>query len=414
MQRMINQANDRQSIPSILSAIAQAIVEVTRTWNLLPAVRWRPELEAEFLANHGLEPPFHPTQHPFAQPLPANLDSGAKRLDRLAVHLRQTESGHPFARFLCQRLEQAHRLRDWLQARGTPRFAEYARAIFGTTKPNHPNSVDPDAILACFHRYQTHAEIPPDSPTISAPLALQELQQRLSEYFADTPQTLVCLSDHLTANAAVRSEILYLKADATFSAADVAMLEVHEGWIHQGTSRNARQGSRLRLFQRPTPESTRLQEGLAVAAELLFQTAGPRRIRKHQARVQAIQMAESGSDFRQIFRMLGEMGMPPREAYQQTMRIFRGCPLDGAPFTKDLCYGAGLLQTLTWLRDWADAPAPERLQAIFAGKFAWEELPLVESGLRDGWLRTPRYLPRPFRDAKWVRESVSRYLPPAN
>ena len=87
-------------------------------------------------------------------------------------------------------------------------------------------------------------------------MARLELASRLSPCFPDWPGLRVKLVDDIVADAAAGGSYLKLRGSSSFTAADLRLLEVHEGWIHLGTSYNVRLQtvcSFLRKARRPPP-----------------------------------------------------------------------------------------------------------------------------------------------------------------
>ncbi len=231
----------------------------------------------------------------------------------------------------------------------------------------------------------------------SAPEARHELIARLSPCFPEWAGLRVKLVENLIADAAAGRNYLKLRSTGCFTAADVRLLEVHEGWVHLGANYNAAQQSVCSFLRKGPPSSTRTQEGLAVLTEFLAGAAGAERIRRLSQRVRAIGMAEKGADFCQVFRWFRETEPDEREAYQQTARVFRGSlPSGCGPFTKDLCYVTGLADILAWLNESCQL---SEVALLFCGKVALADLPILADLQHRGWLAPPRYLPPPFRDA---------------
>src|SRR5437764_44143 len=184
---------------------------------------------------------------------------------------------------------------------------------------------------------------------LSAPEAAAELAGRFAAYFGPTSRVAVTVCGGLASDAAAGNGYLKLRAGATFSPADVRLLEVHEGWAHLATTLNGLRQPVLPVLARCTPSGTRTQEGLAVVLELVTGSAGRARVAKLLGRVRAVAMAEAGADFRDVYRFfLGSHD--PAESYRLAARVFRGSLPSGGPFTKDLRYREGLVRGLAFVR----------------------------------------------------------------
>src|SRR5213079_1569392 len=165
------------------------------------------------------------------------------------------------------------------------------------------------------------------------------LSERLADYFGDGSAVRVKLSDGIVADAAAGSDYIKVRGDARFTPREVRLLEVHEGWVHLGTTLNGERQPVCRFLGKGTPAETRTQEGLAVLAELLAGVSHPERLRQVWRRYEAVRMAADGADFREVYRFFLAASDDPHESYQRAQRVFRGSlPAGCGPFTKDACY----------------------------------------------------------------------------
>lgn len=131
------------------------------------------------------------------------------------------------------------------------------------------------------------------------------------------------------------------------------------------------------------------QEGLAVLAEIAVGELTPARIRQLAARVVAVQSMLAGASFRDVFSELVEQEFPRGVAYTTTMRVFRSGGL-----TKDAAYLRGLSALLDHLA------AGGTLELLWLGKFALNDLPLIQDLHQRGMLNPPRLQPHYLADAE--------------
>src|SRR5262249_62051342 len=115
---------------------------------------------------------------------------------------------------------------------------------------------------------------PPD-----AQQAVVLLSGRLSGYFDEGTPVRVRLSDGIVADAAAGCDYIKIRQDARFSPRDVRLLEVHEGWVHLGTSLNGAGQPVCTFLGKGPPASSLTQEGLAVLTEGLTAGSHPGRAR---------------------------------------------------------------------------------------------------------------------------------------
>ncbi|GAB3811328.1 hypothetical protein GCM10028820_02370 [Tessaracoccus terricola] len=124
------------------------------------------------------------------------------------------------------------------------------------------------------------------------------------------------------------------------------------------------------------------QEGLAVLAEIAAGALTTGRMRQLAGRVVTVHSMVEGASFVECWQDLVDAGFPRRGAFTTTMRVFRSGGL-----TKDAIYLRGLLDLLEHLSRGGS------LDALFLGKFALEDLPLVEELNNRGVLHEPVLLP---------------------
>jgi uncharacterized protein (TIGR02421 family) len=244
-----------------------------------------------------------------------------------------------------------------------------------------------------------------DEPTVEPPMTAVEtaqiLHQRLQAYFGPEITFQVQVSSALSANAAVAGETLKVRRGAVFAAHEVRLLEVHEGWVHLGTSLNGREQDVCTFLAYPSIGGTTTQEGLAVLTEILALASYPARLRRLAQRVRAVALVEEGADFLEVFRHFLDRGTDARSSWQIAARVFRGSlPSGVGPFTKDLAYARGLVEVLHALGQGNVASRRQKLGLLFAGKVALSELPLLSELHHMGWVRSAKRVPPPFADVR--------------
>ena len=113
----------------------------------------------------------------------------------------------------------------------------------------------------------------------------------------------------------------------------------------------------------------------------------------------AIDMAERGADFIEVFQHFVGQGTSEHDAYKITQRVFRGGMVEGgACFTKDLSYVKGYVETVNFIRSAVLEGVPEILPMLFVGKVTLDDIPVLYQHYLEGLISAPRYLPPMFRD----------------
>jgi uncharacterized protein (TIGR02421 family) len=321
----------------------------------------------------------------------------------------------PVAAILARNAAEYGRVVRMLDARGKPEFHEHSVALYGS--PRQPFD---DQELTLRELGTLLAEILEGMTPMLAPSAasrasrsaaavVDELDRRFRGYFHDqTPH--VKLDDGIVADAAAGSDYVKIRQGASFTLRDVDQLEVHEGWVHIGTTLNGEAQAVARWLAKGPPCAVEIQEGLAVLMEMLSFRMTPGRARKLNDRVIACDMAERGADFREVYRYFHAQGLDERDAFRQAQRVFRGGLVEGgAPFTKDVVYMRGFVRIYNFLRSAIRLGRPDLIPFLFCGKLTLDDLPVLAQLYADGLVEFPRHVPPPFADphglATWLAYS---------
>ena len=209
----------------------------------------------------------------------------------------------------------------------------------------------------------------PYEKNISATDAVDILQDRLGNYFYPG-DIRVILSDGIVSDAAAGGDYIKINQDASFTEFDLQVLEVHEGWVHVGTTLNGRQQPWATWLSVGSPRVTACQEGLAVLMETLTFSSYPGRALKVSDRVVAVDMAEQGADFLDVYHFFTNRGLPPADSYKITQRVFRAI----------------------------QSGVPEILPMLFVGKITLDDIPILYQHYLEGTITGPHYIPEMFRD----------------
>lgn len=389
-------------------ALSERLTELQRPLRILDAVAWPDAVRRDFLQHDGRQlPAISAESYP---PLAFDPERRRDEFLQLESAIRQElGSRSPMGQLLLRSSQHYRQAIELLRARGTGKFYRISKHLFGSSL-RQPDGSDPLADLTvALHQWadelqQAEADA---VPSLDSHQAARELNRRLAQYFGPLSPIRVKLADRLSADAAAGTDYLKIRRDARFSPLDIRLLEVHEGWVHLGTTLNGRSQRLLGCLSKASPAATATQEGLAVLTEFLADVQHSRRLRRLALRFAGLRRAEQGADFCEVYRFFRESGASMDEAYQQSQRIFRGSlPARCGPFTKDVCYGLGLVQTFHAIRQATQHHDSQQLEAIFCGKLSLTDLPQAQVLLAEGGLSKPRHLPPPFRDSHHLAERL--------
>jgi hypothetical protein len=105
-------------------------------------------------------------------------------------------------------------------------------------------------------------------------------------------------------------------------------------------------------------------------------------------------MAEDGASFIDLHRYLTGRGADSREAYLDAARVFRGGVLaGGAPFTKDACYLAGLVDVYALLRRTLRFRSPLVGELLVSGRVHQNDLAALLWLREQGVITAPPFVP---------------------
>ncbi len=124
-------------------------------------------------------------------------------------------------------------------------------------------------------------------------------------------------------------------------------------------------------------------------------------------RILAVDKAEDGADFLEVFEWHRTLGYDEDECFQSTHRVFRSSTLEGgAPFPKDACCCKGIVLNYAFIRAAIQQDRAGLIQFLFVGKVSHEDIPILHAHVADGFVRPPPYLPPMFDDmnrlAIWI------------
>ncbi|WP_417765636.1 flavohemoglobin expression-modulating QEGLA motif protein [Spongiibacter tropicus] len=388
-----------------LRQLSDELIAIQKPILILDAIKWPQAVEQTFFANNAQRLPDIDSAF-YQQNNPLNFEPAVLQHQlsdfQQRLHNRLGEAD-PLGHILWETAEQYQRVTELLAARGTPAFLTASRQLYGSASDALNGDTTPliemgQRFCDIFSLPAAHHLSTPYPKNIPADEAVRQLQQRLLPFF-DGSNFSVKESDGIVSDASAGGDCIKVNTHANFSELELQVLEVHEGWVHVGTTLNGRSQPWASWLSVGSPRITALQEGLAVLIETLTFSSFPGRARKISDRVVAIDMAERGADFIEVYRHFLAQGLSERECYKIAQRVFRGGMVAGGScFTKDLSYVKGLVETVNFIRSAILADAPQLLPLLFVGKVSLDDVPVLYRYMQEGIIEPPRYLPPMFRD----------------
>ena len=311
-----------------VARLAGRIVEAQKPIRILNAIKWEAPHEERFFKSRFKDLPVIGAEAYANVELGFDPRSKAEEFEEIARDVEEVLGpDDDIGRILLATALEYRDVVRMLAARGTPLFYAYSRRLYGSTKDVFPDGkttlrdlgrllygifsrVDAGRLGGSFERVH-------DAQTAAAILG-----DRFTRYFTDDP-VRVELDDGILADAAAGSDYVKLRSAARFSDRDLDILEVHEGWVHVATSINGQKQPVAKWLAKGPPRTTTVQEGLAALVELFTYRTYPRRARRLNDRVIAVDKAEDGANFIEVFDWFRTEGYDEQECFDMTKRIFR-------------------------------------------------------------------------------------------
>ena len=406
-----------RSYKEIVAQIATRIVEAQRPIRVLQAIRWDAAIEEDFRKSKYRELPKVDADYYAAQDLGFDHQGKAAEFEEIARDIdKELGESDAIGAILSSTAIEYRDVVRMLGARGTKGFYAYSRKLYGSPKDKFPDgktslrelghvlydiltNIDETLLGQSYER------------NIDAVDAAADLNQRFATYFGEDSTVRVEVDDMLLSDAAAGSDYVKVRSGAKFSARDIDILEVHEGWVHVATSLNGQQQTVAKWLAKGPPRTTTVQEGLAALCEIFTFRTYPRRVdRMSDGERKGVDLG-GGRIIKKVFEWFRTEGYDEEECFHNTRRVFRGGVVEGgAPFTKDACYCKGIVLNYAFIRSAIQHNRVDLIPFLFVGKVAHEDVPVLARRVNDGVIRPPKYLPPMFRDlnglAIWMAYST--------
>jgi len=390
----------------VIRVLSDRLVAAQRPIRILDALKWDASVEAEFFQKNCQVLP-KVLNAEYYQQFPLKFDPQQKIDELRAIEgdIRRELGQYNGAGTIMQRMCREYcTVVEMLRARGTTSFTLLSQELYGSPKDafyaGAPTLKDLALLITgALASIETKTETNRDTERSTSEEAVLKLSARLSHYFQDEKEPVrIILNDEIVADAAAGAECIKLRRNAVFSERELRMLEVHEGWVHLGTTLNGLHQPICTFLSKGPPSATITQEGLAIIMEIFTFSSYPSRMQSLTDRIIAIDMAEQGANFLEVFRFFEEKGLSQSESYARTVRVFRGSIATGGPFTKDLVYNKGFILIYNYIRLAIQKGLLNRIPLLFLGKTTLEDLHIFEDLMAEKIVVSPKYIPEQFKD----------------
>jgi len=400
-----------------IKRLSLRLVEAQRPIRILDAIKWEPWVEEKLRKSKFKEIPVLDAK--YYEGLGLGFDPHGK-IDELRALITDIDlelgSDDEIGKLLKKIAQEYIDVVHLLLARGTKKFGEYSRKLYGSPKDKvfdgNASILDlGQSLYSILSRIGSSVgrEYKED---IEAKEAVKLLNERFKTYFKEDA-VRARISDGIVADASAGSDVVKIREGSMFSKRDIDILEVHEGWVHVGTTQNGSSQTVAKWLSKGPPRCAATQEGLAVIMEIFTFRSYPKRAKQINDRILGIDKAQDGASLLDLMEFYRTEGYSEDDALKSVKRVFRGGPMEGgAPFTKDLAYCRGFIENYNFMRAAMRAGRPYLIPFLFVGKINLEDIPLLYQKYEEGIIDPPRYLPPQFKDlngiAVWM--SFSSFL----
>lgn len=387
-----------------LKALSKKVVEAQKPIRILNSIRTPPDWEAELIQNKFKSLPSDPKAH--YESLALGFEPQQKYLElKLLKNEIATGLGadDQMGRHLQRVCDDYMLVVEMLKHRGKPDFYRLSRELYGS--PKDCFAQDKNTISEMSHLlYGILTGIGSSLPevvypeNVDAESCVKTLNERFTGYFGEN-KVLAKISDGIVADAAAGGDKIKIRQGAMFSSRDVDLYEVHEGWVHVGTTLNGRMQPVCEFLSIGPPRCACTQEGLAVIMEIFTFRSFIQRAKQINDRIMCIEKAEDGANLLDVIEYLRTEGYNEQECMTHAFRVFRGGMIEGgAPFTKDISYCKGFVENYNFLRSAIRVSKPFLIPYLFVGKLHVEDIPLLYAKHLEGLIDPPHFVPPHFRD----------------
>lgn len=377
--------------------VSNQMIEIQKPIMILNSIQWPEKVFTEFKRKKFQKLPKLTTDLYKEKPLGFDPEEKIKEFRILQKKVEKYfGKDDPVGRILVRNCQEYMQSVGMLRDRGTPDFYKYSALLYGST---HDHFLDKKTQISSLGLNMKNilkgikTKFVEPTPHIPATKAVRILSNRLKSYFHHD-DIRVKLSDGIVSDAAAGSNYIKLKRDIKFTENQLAIYEVHEGHVHVGTSLNGRAQPYCKWLAVGSPGMSVIQEGLAFAMEIFTFNSNIPRMEKINDRIITLNMAEEGADFMDIYRFYRKKGIPERQSYERSHRLFRGTlGKSGAVFTKDISYEKGFIQVYSFLGLAASLGIPHYVPFLFSGKLLLRDLPTLYDLYKEKILTYPKYVP---------------------
>ncbi len=390
---------------NIIHSLSERIVQAQKPIRILDALKWDGDIRQTFFKKKFKQLPVV-TKDYYETKNPLQFDPMKKiqEFHEIERDIRRTLGQYSGVASIMQRMCHEYiRVVTMLLARGTPKFVEISQELYGSSEDvfhvGAPTLRDLAAVVtSTLVNIKDQVISDADKKIYSSEETVAILGEKLGKYFGNKSKVRVQLSDGILADASAGADKIKIHKGLKFSEREIRVFEIHEGWVHLGTTLNGLAQPICTFLSKGPPSSTVTQEGLGIITEVFTFSSYPGRLKRLTNRITAVNMAEEGANFLDVFHFYREQGLSEHDSYHATTRVFRGSVPDGGPFTKDLSYSKGFILIYNYVRLAVQRGLVKQIPLLFLGKTTLEDIHILADLVEEKIVVPPKYIPPQFSD----------------
>lgn len=391
-----------------IKEISEQIIKVQKPIRIMDAIKHDPSLFELFKKSKYKSIPKIPKDYYSPKDLDYSIHQKTKEFRAIKQNISKVFGrDNDLGNLLNEIVEEYILVLDLIKNRGKNKFYQISKHLYGS--PQEPFLSDHNTIFelgrllySMLSGIKNTMDMPSGEKELAPEEVVQRLNQKLNPYF-HSDEVLAVVSDGIVADATAGGDKIKINGNRMFSPRQVDIYEVHEGWVHVGTTLNGRNQPVAKWLSVGPPRVASTQEGLAVLMEIFTFRTSVRRTQRINDRIIGIHKIEQGANLIDIFEYFRTEGYPEQECLDNAFRLFRGCHLNGgAAFTKDISYCRGFVENFNFMRSAIRANKPFLLPFLFAGKTHVKDIPLIYHLYQEGIVEFPKYLPPHFQDINGI------------
>lgn len=389
----------------VIHELSERIVVAQKPIRILDALKWNSEIQRQFFKDKFKKlPQVDASYYDQINPLQFDPVKKIEEFHEIERSIRRKLGQYSGVGSIMQRMcREYSRVVEMLVARGTPKFTEISQELYGSSQDafhiGAPTLRDLATLVTnTLANIKDQVTTDADIKTYTSEETVKILARRFAKYFTDTHHVRVELSDGILADASAGADRIKIHKGLMFSQREIRTFEVHEGWVHLGTTLNGMAQPVCTFLSKGPPSSTITQEGLAIITEVFTFASYPGRLKRLTNRITGVNMAEEGANFLDVFNFYRSQGLENEDSYHSTQRVFRGSLPDGGPFTKDLSYSKGFILIYNYIRLAVQRGLLSHIPVLFIGKTTLEDVHVLADLIEERIAVPPKYIPPQFQD----------------